>query len=156
MKELCLDETTRAEIGEKYEYKKKSGFINEDNISSDAFSCICNHKSYRNIKFYSGRNCNTDILYDSFGGVRAILQVVMYPFIYLTGKGVYFILCNERKSRINGGCNEEESKGIDEDLKEDEHGIGKVSSEIILIPGIDEDMEEGKNGSVSAGNSGDC
>lgn len=65
---------------------------------------------------------------DSFGGVKALLQVVMYPFIYLTGKGVYFILCNERKrikGSINGGCNEEESKGIDEDLKEYEYWVIK-------------------------------
>lgn len=79
-------------------------------------------------------------------------------FIYIIGNVVYFIWCNERKRRkrsIDSGFEEENSMGIDKDLTKEEYGIGKLSSEIILIPGIDGDLGEGKKDSVSAGNSRD-
>lgn len=107
-------------------------------------------------------NSTIGVIKEDFVSGSILLFSVKGLFIYIIGNLVYFIWYNEKKRRkrkkrsIDGSCNEEESKGIDEDLNEDEHGIGNVSSEIILIPGIDEDMEEGKNGSASAGNSGDC
>lgn len=36
---------------------------------------------------------------DSFGGVRAIVQAMIYPFMYLTGKGAYFLVRYVMSSR---------------------------------------------------------
>lgn len=82
-------------------------------------------------------------------------KCVLYLFMYLIGIGVYFIWCDKRKRKIDGGSEEEKGSSIDKGMNKDEYGIGKVSSEIILIPGIDKDSNEDKKDSASAGNSRD-
>lgn len=78
---------------------------------------------------------------------------------YIIGNGFYDMIKSMRsdyKDRKSGDANKSlGEENINKDMNEDGYMIGKISSEIILIPGIDEDMNEVKKDSASTGNSRD-